>query len=175
MVRESAGRGLPLRCLVNLQVSSVFPTYLLVAGRNNKSCRKRWLHSLDPKLRKGESELSRVSSHLSSYSTQVVGPPRRMPFSSNPSRNMASDGTRLPGHSLGELTISVQNATKMLLIHPSVSSIFLSPLHIDPRSLQGGTLGQPKKMNSYGARLKNTETNGIPSPTLSRVDLVSLS
>jgi hypothetical protein len=27
----------------------------LSAGRNNKSCRKRWLHSLDPNLRKGES------------------------------------------------------------------------------------------------------------------------
>lgn len=25
----------------------------LSSGRNNKSCRKRWLHSLDPKLRKG--------------------------------------------------------------------------------------------------------------------------
>ena len=28
----------------------------LSSGRNNKSCRKRWLHSLDPNLRKGEDE-----------------------------------------------------------------------------------------------------------------------
>lgn len=30
-------------------------------GRNNKSCRKRWLHSLDPNLRKGERKVVRIS------------------------------------------------------------------------------------------------------------------
>jgi len=47
------------------RVHSLIPSS---AGRNNKSCRKRWLHSLDPQLRKGKSERSHASRTPSLYS-----------------------------------------------------------------------------------------------------------
>jgi Myb-like DNA-binding domain len=47
------------------------PLISLSAGRNNKSCRKRWLHSLDPKLRKGE--INYLEIHVSFLYTQYLG------------------------------------------------------------------------------------------------------
>ena len=110
-----------------------------------------------------------------SRAIQVAGHLRRMPFSLNPLQSMENDGTKLPGRSLEEQMISVQNATRKPLIHPSVSTL-VPPLflNLDPYFLQEGTPGQRKKMNSCGARLKNTEINGTQLPTLYKGDPVGL-
>jgi len=105
--------------------------YLLIslyAGRNNKSCRKRWLHSLDPNLRKGEDEPFYVSRFPSLCPIQVVGHPRRMLPFLNLSQSMANDGTRLPGRFLEEPMTSVRSATRKPSIRPSVGAAVLSIL-----------------------------------------------
>ena len=58
VVQKYAGRKLLLRCPVGSPVPCTRFTHSFACppGRNNKSCRKRWLHSLDPNLRKGENE-----------------------------------------------------------------------------------------------------------------------
>ena len=55
-VLRFAGNTLQNPC----RVCSMFGFVLVVftngaVGRDNKACRKRWIHSLDPKLRKGTS------------------------------------------------------------------------------------------------------------------------
>ena len=52
-------------------------------------------------------------------------------------QSMASDGTKSPGHFLGEPMTSVQNATRMPSIHPSVGATFVSLLACGPIVLVG--------------------------------------
>jgi len=99
-------------------------------GRNNKSCRKRWIHSLDPSLRKGSCRLTFPIIVLTPV--QAGGQHLKTRFLSQLCEGTVVTGTKLQNYFRVEPMTSVPKDGGRNLIPQSVSYLrrdFLSKLN----------------------------------------------